>query len=196
MKKKGFTLIELLVVIAIIIILAAIIAFSASRAIERARVNRCIRDLKSIQSAALNYYTDTGRFPPSDDIYCSVGVDIRGIDFLQNQAGVAGWDGPYLEKWPVLPWSNPWPRAPGFYRWIGAWPNFAGDNRVGEVVELNFGVAQNWKFLTTKGPKIDREIDDGNLNTGNFRLSVRCWRPCGSKVTYTYQELYYAVAFH
>jgi len=87
----GFTLIELIVVIAIIAILATIIAPNAFRAIEKAKVVKCIRDLKSMQSATMAYYSDTGRFPPNDDSY-GWPPHLSGIDFLENRAGVPGWD--------------------------------------------------------------------------------------------------------
>ncbi|OQX54091.1 MAG: hypothetical protein B5M48_01665 [Candidatus Omnitrophica bacterium 4484_213] len=59
----GFTLIELIVVITIIGILAAIIAPNAFRAIEKAKIDACISDIKSIRTAAYAFYADTGVLP-------------------------------------------------------------------------------------------------------------------------------------
>jgi prepilin-type N-terminal cleavage/methylation domain-containing protein len=62
-RHSGFTLIELLVVITIIIILAAIILSVASLAFktaQRAKVNQLAT---SIQTAAINYYTEYGVLP-------------------------------------------------------------------------------------------------------------------------------------
>lgn len=137
MKKMSFTLIELIVVIAIIAILSAIIAPNAFKAIEKAKTSKCIRDLKSIQSAAMAYYSDTGLFPPNDDNY-GLSPHPSGIDFLQNRADVLGWDGPYLEGWPVLPWSNVGSGLAGDYQWQGAWADFDGNGNDDECIELNF----------------------------------------------------------
>jgi general secretion pathway protein G len=102
--RKGFTLVELIVVIAIIAILAAIIAPNAFRAIEKANVQKAIRDIKTMASAAMQHYSGTGRWPPP------INTPPYGAGFLTNDDGsgnpVAGWDGPYLEKWPYHPWSR------------------------------------------------------------------------------------------
>jgi general secretion pathway protein G len=94
MKRKGFTLIELIVVIAIIAVLAAIVAPSAFRAIDKGKVSATIGDFKSIKTAAMAYYADTGQWP---------GNTTNGTGFINNNSGTApnGWDGPYLEKWPA-----------------------------------------------------------------------------------------------
>lgn len=66
MQKRGFTLIELLVVIAIIAILAAILfpAFAAAK--ERARMTKCLSNLKQLTAATFNYCDDnSGRMPIS-----------------------------------------------------------------------------------------------------------------------------------
>lgn len=97
--KKGFTLVELLVVIAIIAILAAIIAPNAFKAIEKSKVATAEADYKAIKTAALGYYTDTGKWPGTQ----STGVD-PGLA-VATLAGVDGFNGPYLEKWPS---KNPW----------------------------------------------------------------------------------------
>jgi general secretion pathway protein G len=94
MKRKGFTLIELIVVIAIIAVLAAIVAPGAFRAIDKGKVSATIGDFKSIKTAAMAYYADTGQWP---------GNTTNGTGFINNNSGTApnGWDGPYLEKWPA-----------------------------------------------------------------------------------------------
>jgi general secretion pathway protein G len=92
MKRKGFTLIELIVVIAIIAVLAAIVAPSAFRAIDKGKVSATIGDFKSIKTAAMAYYADTGQWP----VNCS-----DGSGFVNNTSAPSGWDGPYLEKWPA-----------------------------------------------------------------------------------------------
>ena len=92
MKAKGFTLIELIVVIAIIAILAAIIAPNAFKAIEKAKISGTIGDYRAMKTGAMAYYADTGTWPTD-------GVTTSGLVVTD---GKAGWDGPYLEKWPPL----------------------------------------------------------------------------------------------
>lgn len=108
MKRKGFTLIELIVVIAIIAVLAAIVAPSAFRAIDKGKVSATIGDFKSIKTAAMAYYADTGQWPAN----CT-----DGSGFVNNTSAGNGWDGPYLEKWPAkAQWggSYAYTNAPGF----------------------------------------------------------------------------------
>ncbi|WP_333870593.1 prepilin-type N-terminal cleavage/methylation domain-containing protein [Desulforamulus putei] len=102
--QRGFTLVELLVVIAIIGILAAIIAPNAFKAIEKGKVAAAEADYKAIKAAALNFYTDLGKWPtdPTSD---------NGNDpgFVTNpftsDPDKSNWNGPYLERWPT---KNPW----------------------------------------------------------------------------------------
>ncbi|MFA5118647.1 MAG: prepilin-type N-terminal cleavage/methylation domain-containing protein [Candidatus Omnitrophota bacterium] len=103
MKNKGFTLIELIVVIAIIAILAAIIAPNAFKAIEKSKVASSIEDCRSIKTAVMSFYSDCGIWPTSS---ASAGAAPNGIAATPT-ATIAGWDGPYIEKWPPLArWSG------------------------------------------------------------------------------------------
>jgi general secretion pathway protein G len=95
MLKRGFTLIELIVVIAIIAILAAIIAPNAFKAVEKAKVSGAIEDFRSIKTGAMAYYSDVGTWPSN---CTSASTCSAGYVATDNQAG---WDGPYLEKWPA-----------------------------------------------------------------------------------------------
>ncbi|HAA34652.1 MAG TPA: type II/IV secretion system protein [Firmicutes bacterium] len=96
-EKKGFTLVELLTVVVIIAILGAVIVPNLFRAVDKSRVTAAAADFRSIKSAALAYYSDTGKWP---------GDSPEGNDpgFLTDP-GVPGWSGPYLEGWPG---KNPW----------------------------------------------------------------------------------------
>ena len=106
-RRKGFTLIELIVVIAIIAILAAIIAPNAFKAIEKAKISATIEDTRSIKTGAMSYYSDTGAWIAS----CATSPCNAG--FIATDAA-AGWDGPYLEKWPpAAKWA-------GNYTWVRA----------------------------------------------------------------------------
>ncbi|MFH1363181.1 MAG: prepilin-type N-terminal cleavage/methylation domain-containing protein [Candidatus Omnitrophota bacterium] len=107
MRRKGFTLIELIVVIAIIAILAAIIAPNAFKAIEKAKISASIEDFRSIKTGAMSYYSDTGAWVAT----CATSPCNAG--FIATDAA-AGWDGPYLEKWPpAAKWA-------GNYTWVNS----------------------------------------------------------------------------
>ncbi|MDW8802734.1 type II secretion system protein GspG [Clostridium sp. A1-XYC3] len=93
--KKGFTLVELLVVIAIIAILAAVVAPNAFKAIEKSKVSAAESDFKAVKTAALSYYSDTGKWPGDE-------ADEDG--FVKDDSK-EGWNGPYMEKWKS---KNPW----------------------------------------------------------------------------------------
>lgn len=100
--KKGFTLIELIVVIAIIAVLGAVIAPNAFKSIEKAKIAATVEDLNSIKTAAGAYFTDTSVWPANTAAFLAAG-------------GVAGWDGPYLDRWPG---GGRWPGS--VYTWTNA----------------------------------------------------------------------------
>ncbi|MCL6449099.1 MAG: prepilin-type N-terminal cleavage/methylation domain-containing protein [Armatimonadetes bacterium] len=108
-NERGFTLVELLVVIAIIGILAAIVAPNAFQSIEKGKVAAAEADYKAIKAAALNFYTDTGKWAPS---YTSTVPDSYLV--TQPTSGYNGWNGPYIERWPS---RNPWG---GYYRFYNS----------------------------------------------------------------------------
>lgn len=192
--QRGFTLVELLVVIAIIGILAAFVVPSAFRAVEKSKIARTVADLKAIKAAAMAYYADTGQFPPNDDTYAGgpTGNGYRGIDFLQNQSGVEGWNGPYLEKWPEAQyWAG---NHGGTYQWQGVYSygstplDFNGDGVADPCVELNFGGSGfTDEQIINIVQDIDKMLDDGDLATGMFR-----YRP---KSNWPQHAAYYCVAF-
>jgi len=147
--SRGFTLVELLVVIAIIGILAAVIAPNAFKAVEKAKVAKVEADLKAFKAASLNYYTDTGKWPTDQ----GPGVD---PGFVTNVDNVDGWNGPYLERWPA---DTPFG---GKYDW-DYWDSY----RIVGIDIINApALTDNLMLL------IDKDMDDGNLNTGDVVKSI------------------------
>jgi prepilin-type N-terminal cleavage/methylation domain-containing protein len=65
MVKKGFTLLELLIVISIIGILVTVATASYSSSQKKARNSRRMSDMKSIQNAAEQYYSDNAATYPA-----------------------------------------------------------------------------------------------------------------------------------
>ena len=172
---NSFTLIELIVVIAIIAILAAVIAPNAFRAIEKAKVARAVSDIKAIKSAALSFYADTGTLPCTKS--GGWGEDpgfvhqITPANCWPNEGGcaagctnIAGWDGPYLEKWPE---SGPWHiNSGGRYNW-NRWSNYSPPGvgitcTLAGIVTLEvYGVVP-----ISSLKRIDKFLDNGDLTSG------------------------------
>ncbi len=96
--KKSFTLIEPIVVIAIIAVLTTIISVNVFKAIEKAKVARVVSDLKTIKSASLSFYADTGRWPVNVAVEPFLEVVYTYINSGHPLLLNRGWDGPYLEK--------------------------------------------------------------------------------------------------
>lgn len=116
-KIKSFTLVELIVVIAIIAILAAIIAPSAFKAVEKAKISKCVADMNAVKSGAMAYYSDVGEWPAGMLDGQGRNTDAANNAFTNNPYAAASrwasvskvsmWDGPYLEKWPEFtPWNT------------------------------------------------------------------------------------------
>lgn len=189
--RSAFTLVELLVVIAIIGVLAAIVTPNVFRTVEKSKISRSVADLKAIKGAALAYYADTGVFPPNDDDVAGAGPTApgkRGIFFLQQAVSMddgttwnpAGWNGPYLEKWPQAQyWAG---NHGGTYQWQGVYTygstplDFNSDGVADPCIELNFGNSDSGSSLSPDQiaaimQNIDNALDDGNLAEGMFRYN-------------------------
>ena len=166
MRIAGFTLIELIVVIAISAILAAISASYAFRAIEKAKFSRAAADYKTLKQATDYLYADTRKWPIYSKPYS--GTLIRDTPLLRD-VGLAGWDGPYLEKDPD---PHPWA---GVYAFIFQdW-----DNNSAPELLLSFNdncypppgnPSTECDITLSSAGKIDMVVDDGNLSTGEVRL--------------------------
>ncbi len=63
MKRNAFTLVELLVVIAIIGLLATVAVIALGSARAKARDSKRIADVRNIQSALEQYFSDAGSYP-------------------------------------------------------------------------------------------------------------------------------------
>jgi prepilin-type N-terminal cleavage/methylation domain-containing protein len=91
--RRAFTLIELLIVIAIIAILALIAIPNFLESQVRAKVSRCMADMKAVGVAMQTYTVDYGMHPLSEGLT---------VDAIQNQltTPIA-----YLTAWPEDPFA-------------------------------------------------------------------------------------------
>src|SRR4051794_1559038 len=98
--NSGFTLLELLVVIAILGLLIGLVAPAALRQLGNARTSVARQSIERIGSVLDMYKLDTGNYPSTD----------QGLRALVEQpAGVATWNGPYVKgSVPVDPWNHPY----------------------------------------------------------------------------------------
>ncbi|MBS3977004.1 MAG: prepilin-type N-terminal cleavage/methylation domain-containing protein [Syntrophomonadaceae bacterium] len=62
-NQKGFTLVELMVVVVILGILAALVVPTLSGQIDRARINRTVADMKTIQNALQLHFAENSAYP-------------------------------------------------------------------------------------------------------------------------------------
>lgn len=163
-NRKGFTLVELLVVIAIIGILAAVIAPNAFKAIEKAKMDKVIADCKAIEAAALMHYSDTGEWPR---FHGTGNTNMEG--FLRNYGtGLTGWDGPYLERWPINPFNSAALESEQNYQLDYRYPRNVNGVALGDlVIEISLNGVDNYRALEAK---IDNTIDNGDgENNGKIR---------------------------
>ncbi len=170
--RKGFTLIELIVVIAIIAILAAIIAPNAFKAIEKASRSATIADWRTMKTASMSFYADTGTWPANtceeallQDRFNSSEAGCIAV----GTGGISGWDGPYIETWPA------------HTRWGGIYSYIRNDNiswNISDCTPTNAG-GTNGRYIGQNGtPTAVREDLDEQVDGTN---STACAGPenCG-----------------
>jgi prepilin-type N-terminal cleavage/methylation domain-containing protein len=142
MKNEGFTLIEMTIVIAIIGTLAAMATPVASSYRDTASIRRIASDLKTFGDAFEFYLLDRECYPPDshDDAPYHLKNGYNTEDYLA-----------------VLAWLTepPWG---GFYNWEGP------DNYPYAGISL-YGTSAPQSIMI----RLDKMIDDGDLNTGEFR---------------------------
>lgn len=142
--QSGFTLVELLIVIVVVGVLAAIAIPNFLRAQAKSKVSRTAADLRTFETAFLDFAADTGDFPPDSHL--------DAPHHLANGVGIE-------EYVPVEVWVRETPLG-GHYNWEGPdrYP-YAGI----AFFEPSAPVEQ---MLS-----LDEVLDDGDLGTGSFRLT-------------------------
>lgn len=104
-KPRGFTLIELVVVVVIIGLLAALVGPQLFGRVGKSKQAAAQAQIELLGVALDNFRLDVGTYPPTES----------GLQALQVNPGLDGWDGPYLKKEvPEDPWGRPYAyKAPG-----------------------------------------------------------------------------------
>lgn len=146
---RAFTLVEIMVVVLIISLLASVSMPASKRAIQTARAGTVANDLRIFYQAYSSHAQQTGSYPPE----VAVGVM---PPLMVGQLGTTAW----RRKTPIgglYNWDYNRNHGGTVYRAAVAISR-SGTNRV---------TADNAQLLA-----IDRRIDDGNLNTGNFRIGA------------------------
>ncbi len=111
-KNKGFTLVEILLVVIIVAALASMVYPRMVGRSEQAKTSVAKSDLDSNLATALKLYElDNGNFPTTSQGLMALKVKPT-ISPIPSQ-----WNGPYIEKDPIDPWSNPYEySSPGKHR--------------------------------------------------------------------------------
>lgn len=147
----GFSLLELSVAIFIISVLTALAVPSYKRVNLEARTAATLNDLRVFTSAFQNYAHDRGDWP------ASTGVPAEVPPGMESYLGETSW-------------SRPTPIG-GFYTYCA---NSLQQGERYRAVLVISTVGEN-KVTTDRQQlaDIDHKTDDGDLDTGNFRLGFR-----------------------
>ncbi len=130
-ERKGFTLIELLIVVAIIGILAAIAVPNFMNAQVRAKVARCVSDMKSLGTALEMYKMDNNDYPTCNQARVAGSGDFfhpNEIRFYRMTTPVS-----YISSVPVDPFAT-YTNAADYAKWGWAYDyvnNYGGDHNSG-----------------------------------------------------------------
>ncbi len=166
LNNKGFTLVELIVVLAILSIIVGIATVKYSESVKFAKFKKVLGDCKAIGTATTLYYLDTGEWPRFQD---TGKTNMQA--YLHRPNGVAGWNGPYLDKWPANPLNNGSLESQKSYQLDYRKIN----NKNCLVVETSLVDVKDWDKLANY---IDNDIDKGDgKNSGKIQWTNQyiCW---------------------
>lgn len=112
-RQTGFTLLELLVVLVILGLLVGYVAPRYFAQVGKSEVKVARAQIRALEDALDQYRLDVGRYPATQ----------TGLTALNEEAGEARWQGPYLKKTvPNDPWGHPYQyAAPGEHGEYDLW---------------------------------------------------------------------------
>jgi prepilin-type N-terminal cleavage/methylation domain-containing protein len=145
-RLRAFTLVEIMVVVVIIGLLAAAALPTYRHITMRSKMTAVVNDLRAYSTALITYNLQNGRWP-ADTGPQQIPVEMAGalpVGFTMKTpiGGVYEWDGDVSTN--------------GFYTKAAITIEGTSDFPMTDDIELL--------------EMIDREMDDGNLSTGNIRL--------------------------
>ena len=149
-RRGGFSLLGFSIALFVISLLAALVTPAVKRALRHARSAATVDDLRAFATAFQNYAHARGDWP------ASTGVPAEIPTGMQNYLSTA--------------WERPTPIG-GFYTW--ATYSLQKGDRYRAVLLLSPVGAHQVSADRQQLTDIDRQIDDGNLATGNFLLGYR-----------------------
>jgi prepilin-type N-terminal cleavage/methylation domain-containing protein len=145
--KRGFTLVELAVVILVLSILSVAVVRYVKNHTLQAKASKFISFVNKVKNAVDYYYDDTGYFPK----------DTKQL--WNNVSGVKNWYGEYLTPPRGNKNLNQFPKTP------------AGEPAYLECSEGNYVRLRVDNPNVSVCVIVDRQIDDGNLGSGDLVIS-------------------------
>lgn len=155
-RDRGFTLLELALVLGIIGLTLWLGLLLAGRSRQQQRGEQFIADLQTFSAALQDYHRQQNAWPPSTSRDVPVPRGLEQIFAPTNWDRASPYGGSYG-------WVEPGPTQPA---------DWAGQGAVGLTA---FAPSFPLKITRADLLEIDRRIDDGNLQTGRFRLGFNGW---------------------
>lgn len=152
----GFTLVEILIAVGIIGLLCAIAIPSMVKARQESRISRMMNDIRIVHDAFNMYAMEHGDFPAG---------------FVQGNSTPQ----PVADYLSGTKWTQPTVMGGGW--WYISFSRFDAvsgtmkPSRLLIVDNFNFGGVDQPLAPASDWQKIDSKLDDGNLNTGVFKLA-------------------------
>ena len=153
-SRSGFTLVEIMIVVAIISLLAVLAIPSFLKARRRARATKIANDLRIFADGFIQYNLERGAYPEDTHNTLPDGME----DYIKQE----DWDADALG---------------GHYNWEG--PSWGEGGSYPYAGIALFETTADLDQLT----EVDIIMDDGDLSTGNFRLTSN------GRYTYIFEEL-------